>query len=76
MIDLGSLIAVGLSGFLAGMAFATRESAATLRASAKAGCIVVDERGYYLEPLDQDGGSPPPDPGELVVIQGGRERAA
>lgn len=54
MIDAGSLIAVGLAGFLAGMSYASRGSLAALRDVAHARAILVDGRAYVLMPLHPD----------------------
>ena len=59
MIDLGSLIAVGLSGFLAGAAYANSVRHRELVDTGRAGALVVDGRAYVLAPLKSN---PPADP--------------
>lgn len=47
-------IAMGLAGFMTGMAYAHRNCLAELRRSVQAGAVVVDARAYFLLPLRPD----------------------
>lgn len=52
MTDLAAPLAVGLAGFMAGMAYAGRGALAAIRDAVTARTIIVDGRAYFLAPLD------------------------
>ena len=56
MIDPTGFIAVGLAGFLAGMAMRGKETSQTMRSAAAAGAFVVDDRAYLVTPMPTDDG--------------------
>lgn len=85
MIGLPDLLAVGLAGFLAGMAYSHRGCLESLREAAKARALVVDGTAYVLVSLlpampgatnNFEFRRPQQPAGELVVLPGGKPEDA
>ena len=74
MTDVAASLAVGLAGFMTGMAYANRGHLIALRYAADARAVVVEGRAYVLAPLYPDPvtAPAPPRPGTLTVLPGGK----